>query len=618
MIEHYQQLAHCKTRCGKLIRLYGQKQRIMSSDIVLNFYESLLREDDLETLEEGSFVNDNIITFQLEYLRHTKLSHSSNILLIDPAASQLLKLVDMESVGMVLDPLECKSKDWVFIVINDSTSQNSSGGCHWSLLIYSPLLVCAYYLDSLGFSPNYSQAVLLCNKLSTYFGISSVNVNLPNVIKQSNGYDCGIFCMVFIEIICDMILENDFSWQVTLASDKVSHRVRCKRKSLIKCINGLRTSDAQVSVRVSNPQTYKMACLTKSIHPFVHWGQSEEYIDSIVINQEEFMFSAVGVGADGVKKYEFSFSYYLPIVPEGSRYVVTSLSVNVKLRKELKDSWPRLTFNNQRLPWVRPDFDRYQFNDSDLENNEEECLKVNVVHPSKDERDRHNAEQMKLIDEEEWESFLNSILEPFHALLGWIRSGNVLASFFQVFGRSLVLFFIVLPHPQFHSESTTYWLFFAWSLIEIVRYPYYILSLLSFQNALITYLRHTLWIVLYPIGFICEGKLIIRSLPLLIESRKFCLELPNPTNFSFDFPIFLQIYLLVMLFGLYYLMRHLYVKRRKIIGPRPIKGADQMGHFSFIPFLYSLVRGSNRKKICARNTTTEKKYVNHRDALKLS
>ncbi|TNN12290.1 Very-long-chain (3R)-3-hydroxyacyl-CoA dehydratase 3 [Schistosoma japonicum] len=423
-----------------------------------------------------------------------------------------------------------------------------------------------------------------------------------------------------------------------------------------------------------------MACLTKSIHPFVHWGQSEEYvflsikvananIDSIVINQEEFMFSAVGVGADGVKKYEFSFSYYLPIVPEGSRYVVTSLSVNVKLRKELKDSWPRLTFNNQRLPWVRPDFDRYQFNDSDLENNEEECLKVNVVHPSKDERDRHNAEQMKLIDEEEWESFLNliknpltiylfffnvvqfagylyvcgsliyglmqykevykipfyewiidrlifvqilAILEPFHALLGWIRSGNVLASFFQVFGRSLVLFFIVLPHPQFHSESTTYWLFFAWSLIEIVRYPYYILSLLSFQNALITYLRHTLWIVLYPIGFICEGKLIIRSLPLLIESRKFCLELPNPTNFSFDFQFFYKY------ICLYYLMRHLYVKRRKIIGPRPIKGADQMGHFSFIPFLYSLVRGSNRKKICARNTTTEKKYVNHRDALKLS
>ncbi|CAH8516091.1 unnamed protein product [Schistosoma mattheei] len=335
----------------------------MSSDVILNYYESLLHRDDLDTLKEGCFVNDNIITFHLEYLRHTKLCHSSNILLMDPAASQLLKLMDEESIRLVLDPLEFKSKDWM--------------------------------------------------------------------------------------------------------------------------INS-----------------------TKCIHPIVYWGQSEEYVflsikvananvDSIVINQEDFMFSAMGTGADGVNKYEFSISYYLPIIPEESRYVVTSLSVNVKLRKELKDSWSRLTLGNQRLPWVRPDFDRYQFNDSDLENNEEECLKVNVVHPSKEERDKHNAEQMMLIDAEEWEAFLNliknpltiylflfnvvqfagylyvcgalvyglmqykevhkipfyewiidrlvfvqilSILEPLHASLGWIRGGSALPSVFQLFGRSLFCF----------------------------------------------------------------------------------------------------------------------------------------------------------------------------------
>lgn len=44
-------------------------------------------------------------------------------------------------------------------------------------------------------------------------------------------------------------------------------------------------------------------------------------VDSIVINQEDFMFSAMGTGADGVNKYEFSISYYLPIIPEVSSYV---------------------------------------------------------------------------------------------------------------------------------------------------------------------------------------------------------------------------------------------------------------------------------------------------------
>ncbi|CAH8527727.1 unnamed protein product [Heterobilharzia americana] len=345
------------------------------------------------------------------------------------------------------------------------------------------------------------------------------------------------------------------------------------------------------------------------------------------------------------------------------------MSVNVKLRKELKDSWPRLTMSNQRLPWVRPDFDRYQFEKSDLED-DEESMKVNVIHPSKEERDRHNLEQMMLEDEDDWKAFINlvkhpltiylfffnviqfagylyvcgaliygllqyksvdkipfyewvidrlifvqilAILEPLHAVLGWVRSGSVLPSFLQAFGRSLALFLIVLPHPQFHSESTTYWLFLAWSLIETVRYPYYILSLLSFQNGFITYLRHTLWIFLYPVGFICEGKLIVRSIPLLIESGKFSLSLPNTANISFDFPIFLQVYLLAMSFALYYLMRHLYVKRRKTIGPRPIKGADQLGYFSFIPYLYSVVRGSNKKSV-----HTERKYIKGRKVPKLA
>ncbi|CAH8523142.1 unnamed protein product [Schistosoma intercalatum] len=216
----------------------------MSSDVILNYYESLLHRDDLDTLKEGCFVNDNIITFHLEYLRHTKLCHSSNILLMDPAVSQLLKLMDEESIRLVLDPLEFKSKDWVFLVINDSASRVSSGGCHWSLLVYSPLLVHGFYLDSLNSSPNFSEAITLCNKLCTYLGVSFVDIKLPNVIKQNNGYDCGIFCMVFIEIICDMILKGDMSWQMSLSTDMVSHQVMHKRKSLLECIYGLSTANA--------------------------------------------------------------------------------------------------------------------------------------------------------------------------------------------------------------------------------------------------------------------------------------------------------------------------------------------------------------------------------------
>ena len=37
------------------------------------------------------------------------------------------------------------------------------------------------------------------------------------------------------------------------------------------------------------------------------------------------------------------------------------------------------------------------------------------------------------------------------------------------------------------------------------RFPYYALRLFDEEIGLITYLRYTLWIPLYPIGFMCEG-----------------------------------------------------------------------------------------------------------------
>ncbi|VDQ10059.1 unnamed protein product [Trichobilharzia regenti] len=211
----------------------------MSPGIILNYHESLLYHDDLDTLREGNFINDNIITFQLEYLRHTKLSQSQSILLVDPAASHLLKLMDEEHVGIVLDPLDCNKKDWIFLVINDAVSRVSSGGSHWSLLIFSPLIKNAFYLDSLECTPNYLQAVMLSKKLSTYLGISLVNVEKIDVVKQNNGYDCGIFCMVFIETICDMILKGDMCWHQGLDSKLILSLVVHKRKSLLDCINSL-------------------------------------------------------------------------------------------------------------------------------------------------------------------------------------------------------------------------------------------------------------------------------------------------------------------------------------------------------------------------------------------
>ncbi|KAA0184692.1 hypothetical protein FBUS_09243 [Fasciolopsis buskii] len=89
----------------------------------------------------------------------------------------------------------------------------------------------------------------------------------------------------------------------------------------------------------------------------------------------------------------------------------------------------------------------------------------------------------------------------------------------------------------------------------------------------------------------CEGSLYVKALALLTKSRRFCIDMPNAFNMSLDFPILLHVWLMCMPIAFYILMRHMYAQRRRVIGPRPQVGSRQMGFFSFIPILRSLVHG---------------------------
>jgi hypothetical protein len=49
-----------------------------------------------------------------------------------------------------------------------------------------------------------------------------------------------------------------------------------------------------------------------------------------------------------------------------SRYKVTGRAVELECYKVgVGEIWPRLTASNQKLGWLRPDFDRFDFDDSD-------------------------------------------------------------------------------------------------------------------------------------------------------------------------------------------------------------------------------------------------------------
>ncbi|CAH8486943.1 unnamed protein product [Dicrocoelium dendriticum] len=208
--------------------------------VVLDYFDCLLRSDDFETLNEGHWINDNILSFVLEYMRRTVFGEHSNILFLDPSVTQLVKLGDYTSVTDLMESLGSSGKSWIFCIVNDSMSTFCEG-THWSLLVLSPTLGEAYHLDTLQSDANYRSAVKVATALAAYYQKPDlVYVKHLPVVVQNNSCDCGIYTIVFLELICSHLSTNDLSWRDTgLLSDSLHELAASKRGALKLLIRGL-------------------------------------------------------------------------------------------------------------------------------------------------------------------------------------------------------------------------------------------------------------------------------------------------------------------------------------------------------------------------------------------
>lgn len=104
------------------------------------------------------------------------------------------------------------------------------------------------------------------------------------------------------------------------------------------------------------------------------------------------------------------------------------------------------------------------------------------------------------------------------------------------------------------------------------RYPYYITQIYKKENSVLTWLRYTIWMPLYPLGFYCEAVIIYRSITFIDEIPRYTVSMPNDLNFTFHFATFLRIYLLTMLVpGMYTMLSYMYKARVKKLGKGKVK-----------------------------------------------
>lgn len=147
-------------------------------------------------------------------------------------------------------------------------------------------------------------------------------------------------------------------------------------------------------------------------------------------------------------------------------------------------------------------------------------------------------------------------LEVMHPLFGYTK-GSIMFPFLQVTGRNFILFCMIEAESRIQTKPVILYLFFVWSLIECVRYPYYMLALLKCDIYILTWIRYTIWIPLYPMGVICEGIIVLRNLPYFEETKRFSIVMPNKWNFSFSMCTLMKCHLVFVLPALYVLMKHM-------------------------------------------------------------
>lgn len=218
--------------------------------IVLNYHNSLLRESDVNLLNGPYWLNDQIISFYLEYLERKVYEKSTELLFVSPEVVQCLKFFTREEMKIFLEPLKAIDKQFIFLPWNDN-DEVKAGGTHWSLFVFSRPESTFFYFDSINQNgmPLRSLRPFLV-ELAAALHCPEFDIRHGDCIQQTNGYDCGVHVLVNIELLAKCALkwgtidksENDVS-----NDDDLMHitnlQIRQKRKQIVNVIYELGKTD---------------------------------------------------------------------------------------------------------------------------------------------------------------------------------------------------------------------------------------------------------------------------------------------------------------------------------------------------------------------------------------
>jgi len=135
------------------------------------------------------------------------------------------------------------------------------------------------------------------------------------------------------------------------------------------------------------------------------------------------------------------------------------------------------------------------------------------------------------------------LLEVIHCMVKIVPS-NAFQTFIQILSRLVLVWGILNLVAESRSSVGVLLLLIGWSIAEITRYLYYALNLFDCVPHAITWLRYTLFIVLYPIGVSGELLTMVKAFPHIRDKQLLSIQLPNFANISFYYHYLLIVIML--------------------------------------------------------------------------
>ena len=186
-----------------------------------------IEERDVETLMEGKWLNDKVLSFAFEDMQQKHGSKDKKMIFVNPIITQLIKVsTDEKDINKAIDDIGLRKADWVFLPVNDNHT-DKEGGSHWSLLVYSRNENTFYHFDPI-FGMNDGSITMLIKKLIDN-GNKIPEVKYVICPRQSNGYDCGPYTLMFAEKVAENI-EAGIELTKIRNCDATEYRMKLQKK----------------------------------------------------------------------------------------------------------------------------------------------------------------------------------------------------------------------------------------------------------------------------------------------------------------------------------------------------------------------------------------------------